>query len=211
MNATRPLFSTAIQPSIISVFSSTGSDPLALFSVSTDKTLPTDSFVQLLHDYLSSPTTTAQKTLLRLPEFDRRDDTDSHTRGRELDQTVLHIQSPTLPTTYIQCPPISPSAGPSAGSTVLGIKHPWMHIQVRNLSKEWSFEVGIVDQAGRGGIIRFSVFQVIDFDPQLLLLRRDCNTIDATCGFPASKRTRCSRVYRWLTNKRSPLARLARQ
>ncbi|KAF9528359.1 hypothetical protein CPB83DRAFT_854469, partial [Crepidotus variabilis] len=34
-----------------------------------------------------------------------------------------------------------------------------MHLQVRNLGREWSFEVGIVDQAGQIGIIRLSTFQ----------------------------------------------------
>ena len=35
-----------------------------------------------------------------------------------------------------------------------------MHLQVRNLGREWAFEVGIVDQAGRVGIVRLSTFQV---------------------------------------------------
>ena len=165
MQSTTLLFSASVQPSIISLFSSTGSDPLALFAVTTDKTLPADSFVHLLHDRLSSPPPASPMELLRLPELDRRGVEDSHIRGRELEQTVLHIQSPTLPTTYIQCPPITASAGSAERSTVLGIKHPWMHIQVRNLSREWSFEVGIVDQAGRAGILRFSTFQVIGRNP----------------------------------------------
>ncbi|KJA18415.1 hypothetical protein HYPSUDRAFT_190988 [Hypholoma sublateritium FD-334 SS-4] len=143
MKYTNALLSTTIQPSIISLFSSSGSDPLALFTVTTDKTLPADSFVHFLHDHLSSPPPASPMGLLR----------------RELEQTVLHIQSPTLPTTYIHCPPITASAGSVERSAVLGIKHPWMHIQVRNLSREWSFEVGIVDQAGRVGILRFSTFQ----------------------------------------------------
>lgn len=161
--STKTLLSAAVQPSIVSLFSSTGSDPLALFSSVTDKTLPTDSFVHLLHDRLSSPTPTSPKTLLRLPALDGRDDLDPHLRGRELEQSVLHIQSPTIPTTYIQCPPITSSFASSGKSHGLGIKHPWIHLQIRNLAREWSFEVGIVDQAGRMGIIRLSTFQVIDF------------------------------------------------
>jgi hypothetical protein len=38
-----------------------------------------------------------------------------------------------------------------------------MHLQVRNLGREWAFEVGIVDHAGRVGIVRLSTFQVNSF------------------------------------------------
>jgi hypothetical protein len=33
-----------------------------------------------------------------------------------------------------------------------------MHLQVRNLGREWAFEVGIVDLAGRVGIVRPAVY-----------------------------------------------------
>lgn len=145
-----------------------------MFTVTTDKTLPTDSFTHFLHDRLSSPLPASPMELLHLPELVRRDVEDSYIRGRELEQTVLHIQSPTLPTTYIQCPSITPNAGSVVRSAVLGIKHPWMHIQVRNLSREWSFEVGIVDQAGRVGILRFSTFQVINHDSRYFIRGRNC-------------------------------------
>lgn len=162
-SSTKTLLSAAVQPSIVSLFSSTSSDPLALFSSVTDKTLPVDSFIHLLHDRLSSPEPTAPKTLLRLPALDGRDELDPNFRGRELEQSVLHIQSPTIPTTYIQCPPITSNFGSSERTHGLGIKHPWIHLQIRNLGREWAFEVGIVDQAGRVGLIRLSTFQVIDF------------------------------------------------
>lgn len=45
----------------------------------------------------------------------------------------------------------------------LGIEHPWIHLQVRNLHREWSFEVGIVDRSGREGVVRCSTFQVYIF------------------------------------------------
>jgi hypothetical protein len=84
-----------------------------------------------------------------------------------LDQTVLHLQSPTLPTTFIRCP--------SVGSD-LHLKHPWLHIQVKQLGREWSFEVGIVDHAGREGTLRCSTFKVtgrlprsVDYSFSLLL------------------------------------------
>jgi hypothetical protein len=99
---------------------------------------------------------------------DRGDDDDTGYTGYSLNQTVLQIQSPTLRTTYIQCPPVdslypdnSSSSGARDKSNNLGIKHPWMHVQVRDMGREWSFEVGLVDQSGRMGIVRLSTFQVL--------------------------------------------------
>lgn len=161
------LFPASVQPSIISLFSSTSSDPLALFRTSLDKSLPSDSFLHFLHDQYSHPPPPPPASLLHLPnisisEQDNNNNnynikSPNHGHGYELDQTVLHIQSPTIQTTYIQCPKIE-SRDTAAGS--LGVKHPWMHLQVRNLGREWAFEVGIVDHAGRVGIVRLSTFQV---------------------------------------------------
>ena len=150
------LFSTSVQPSIISLFSSTGSDPLTLFRTSVDKSLPSDSFLHFLHDQYSSPPPPPPGSLLHLPKISEQQD-NSPSHGYELDQTVLHIQSPTIQTTYIQCPK---AESRDDKSNVLGVKHPWMHLQVRNLGREWAFEVGIVDHAGRVGIVRLSTFQV---------------------------------------------------
>ena len=148
------LFSASVQPSIISLFSSTSSDPLSLFRTSVDKSLPSDSFLHLLHDQYSAPPPPPPGSLLHLPKISEQDNSPS--RGYELDQTVLHIQSPTIQTTYIQCP----KAESRDKSNALGVRHPWMHLQVRNLGREWAFEVGIVDHAGRVGIVRLSTFQV---------------------------------------------------
>ncbi|KAF8815736.1 hypothetical protein BYT27DRAFT_7192471 [Phlegmacium glaucopus] len=152
------LFSTSVQSSIISLFSSTGSDPLALFQTSLDKSLPSDSLIHFLHDRYSNPPPPPPGSLLQLPNISEQED-NTQSLGYELDQTVLHIQSPTIQTTYIQCPK-SESRSRDDRSNVLGIKHPWMHLQVRNLGREWAFEVGIVDHAGRVGIVRLSTFQV---------------------------------------------------
>ena len=56
--------------------------------------------------------------------------------GKTLACTVLHLQSPTLMTTFICSPPLS-------RCLTLGLKHAWMHLQVRNMGKEWVFEVGL--------------------------------------------------------------------
>ncbi|KAF9558071.1 hypothetical protein CPC08DRAFT_692495 [Agrocybe pediades] len=168
------LISAATQPSTVCLFSSTSSEPLSLFSVSTDQDLPSDSFVAHLHDRLSSPMPPSPRVLLKLPSFGHDDQEEASYRSSELDQTVLHIQSPTIRTTYIQSPPVFPPFAEinerEHGQPIgLGLKHPWMHLQVRNLGREWSFETAIVDHAGRMGIIRFSTFQKA---PRLKLNRK---------------------------------------
>lgn len=140
------MFSRSFQPSIVSLFSSTGSDPFTgLWKVQKDDTLPEDSFVHLLNDETSLPPPPRDQNLVS------HDDANPSRQMTRLDQTVLHIQSPTLPTTYIRCPSVDSD---------LHLKHPWLHIQVKRLGREWSFEVGIVDHAGREGVIRCSTFKV---------------------------------------------------
>ena len=153
------MFSSSIQPGLVSLFSSTGSDPLGIFSTHTDDALPSDSLICLLNDATSQPTPPAPRTLITATGLE--DDTTS-SPNYTLDQTVLHIQSPTLRTTYMRCPPVSPGVpGRASASTGhLGLKHPWIHLQVRNMGREWSFEMGLIDQSGREGIVRCSTFQV---------------------------------------------------
>ncbi|KAE9407871.1 hypothetical protein BT96DRAFT_52628 [Gymnopus androsaceus JB14] len=131
------MFSAAVQPAIVSLFSSTGSNPLQLFSTHCDNSLPSDTFV-LLNDRSKPQTNLVSGS--------------SDESGFLLDQTVLHIHSPSLPKTYIQCP--------SQSGKELGLRHSWIHVQARNLGRDWSFEVGIADQVGRKGTLRFSTFQV---------------------------------------------------
>lgn len=150
------MFAGSVQPDIVSLFSSTGSDPLGLFSLHVDGSLPSDSFFHLLNDSTSLPAPPPPAVLISTPSVYRDEHSDT-SQGHQLSQTVLHIQSPTLRKTFIQCPPSAPS---SSGSGGLGLKHTWLHIQVRNLARDWSFEVGIVDKMGRQGIVRCSTFQV---------------------------------------------------
>jgi hypothetical protein len=147
---------SAVQPGIVSLFSSTGSDPLQLFSVHTDPSLPAHSVIHLVHDTSSHPPPPPPAILIQLSPDEN---SDAPSPWYTLDQTVLHIQSPTLPTTYIRCPPDRAAGALRGIEEHLGIRHPWMHIQVRELGSAWSFELGIVDLAGRLGIVRCSTFQ----------------------------------------------------
>ncbi|KAJ7649318.1 hypothetical protein B0H17DRAFT_1102262 [Mycena rosella] len=146
------MFSNQIQPEVVSLFSSTGSNPLSLFGSSCDSTLPADSLIHLLNDKSSLPAPAAPAVVILPPSLEENsDDTESSTSGLNLGQTVLHIQSPTLRTTYIRCPPNHQAN--------LGLKHPWIHIQVRDMGREWSLELGLFDRDGHVGIVRLSTFQ----------------------------------------------------
>ncbi|OSX60844.1 hypothetical protein POSPLADRAFT_1147024 [Postia placenta MAD-698-R-SB12] len=144
------MFSSDVQPSLVSIFSSTGSEPLSTFLSSTDKSLPSDSFICFCNDATSLPHPRLPATLVS-PSTNEQGAPDY-----ALQQTVLHIQSPTLRTTFIRCPPFRDANGPSGH---LGMKHPWIHFQVRNMGRECSLEIGLVDQSGREGVVRCSTFQ----------------------------------------------------
>ena len=155
------MFSGSFQPAIVSLFSSTGSDPLCLWSLKTDPSLPADSFACFLNDSESTPTPPDPAVLIS-PHPVAADTGDgqinnSQGMGYTLTQTVLHMQSPSLTSTYLQCPPQGRHMGREGD---LGLKHPWMHIQVRNIGRPWSFELGLVDWSGKEGVVRCSTFQV---------------------------------------------------
>ncbi|RPD55995.1 hypothetical protein L227DRAFT_656524 [Lentinus tigrinus ALCF2SS1-6] len=154
------MFSSSVQPGLVSLFSSTGSDPLSLFSSKADTSLQSDSFICLLHDATSQPAPSPPRSMITANDPDEDDAHAPTSPNYALDQTVLHIQSPTVKTTYILCPPAHLNGAiRGRGGGDLGLKHPWIHFQVRNMGREWAFEVGIVDQSGREGILRCSTFQ----------------------------------------------------
>ena len=159
------MFSGSVQPAIVSLFSSTGSEPLYLWSAQSDSSLPADSIICLLDDSKSTPTPSPPATLIspHLVGVDAGGNGSGDVperMGYSLTQTVLHIQSPSLTKTYLRCPPQSWVRTRTGREGDLGLKHPWVHIQVRNMGRPWSFELGLVDQTGKEGIVRCSTFQV---------------------------------------------------
>ncbi|KAI0346404.1 hypothetical protein BDW22DRAFT_754877 [Trametopsis cervina] len=142
------MFSSSVQPSLVSLLSTTSSECLSLFATQVDSALPADSFICLLNDASSAPQPPTPAMLISPPNILTRDE---EGEGYSLDQTVLHIQSPTMRKTYIRCP--------SSSGVNLGLQLSWLHLQVRDLGREWSFEVGVCDRASKRGIIRFSTFQ----------------------------------------------------
>jgi hypothetical protein len=191
------MFARSVQPDVVSLFSSTGSDPLGLFSVQVDGSLPSDSFIHLLNDFTSLPAPSPPAALITAPSVYRDQHTDT-SRGYQLNHTVLHIQSPTLRKTFIHCPPSVPPHA-SSGGGVLGLKHTWLHIQVRNLGRDWSFEVGIADKTGRQGTVRCSTFQVhfsiVPEPARQSLMGDDSRNRQSLCVIAAHSRCSISRSY----------------
>lgn len=162
------MFQNIVQPPIISLFSSTSSDCLSLFSVQVDPNRPSESFIHILEDDTSLPLPSPTKTMIGLMKLDRSSDEEEQSNyGFSISSPVLHIQSPTLPSTFILCPPIGWRNGAMNRERDLGIKLGWLHLQVRNLGKAWSFEVGVVDPSSHEGRIRCSTFQVSDSPPEV--------------------------------------------
>ena len=158
------MFSGSVQPAIVSLFSSTGSEQLSLWSLKTDSSLPADSFACFLDDSTSNPIPPAPAVLISPHPLggDSGDggDKSSQRMGYTLTQTVLHVQSPSLTKTYMRCPPNGWGRSRLGREGDLALKHPWVHIQVRYMGRPWSFELGLVDQTGKEGVVRCSTFQV---------------------------------------------------
>lgn len=79
-----------------------------------------------------------------------------------LDQTVLHLQSPTIATTFIRSPPFSTRSSLLEGQLLeLAIPLPFVHFQLRSIDRHLPFlvEVGIKDIKGQHARIRVSTFQ----------------------------------------------------
>lgn len=79
------------------------------------------------------------------------------TRGT-VDHVVVHIQSPSIVSTFIQSPPKGLHGRVGDG---LGIRLNVLHMQLRRLgaSRPFMFEVGVQDAKGRPGRLRWSTFQ----------------------------------------------------
>ncbi|KAI0822969.1 hypothetical protein BC628DRAFT_629201 [Trametes gibbosa] len=177
------MFASAVQPSLVSLFSSTGSDPLNLFGSHVDSALPSDSFICILNDTTSEPPPPPPQKLT-----DLNDTADESLPDYALGQSVLHIQSPAIRDTWIRSPPTQSRSGSQETSREtnmhLGLKHSWIHLQVRNVHREWAFEVGLVDQSGREGIVRCATFQK---EPRLKLGTRPLLLLPLALPPPSSR------------------------
>jgi hypothetical protein len=135
----------ASQTSVLSLLSSTSSDPLQLFQICIPASDKGGSCIISLHDAAAVPpeSLSVNSSLIKPPPirgYNEKEATEDYYEGYSLDQAVVHIQSPLLQSTFIQCPRIAlhklyelPSSGIRNPTHDLGIKLPWMHVQVRNM------------------------------------------------------------------------------
>lgn len=146
--AATSLFGDVVQPESLSLFSSTSSDPLALWAVHQNADLPEDSGIRLLIDETddtaqNDPGITHESFILRKQDAPKGCSS----------EPVLHIQSPAIRNTFIRSPP-SPI-------TELAIELAHISFQFRGVgsARPFAFEIGIKDECGLQGTIRISSFQ----------------------------------------------------
>lgn len=154
------MFAHTVQPPLISLLNSSAVPALSpLWTAHTDAQLPEDSTVCVLMDDepaskenfkpVDEGWATSQQTQdTPQPGAGATAFIPKHTTIGALAQPVIHLQSPTIRTTYIHASP-------------LGLTLPWLGLQFRRLgTRECAVEVGVVDAHGNAGRIRCSSFQV---------------------------------------------------
>jgi len=150
-----PLLSNSVQPALLTLLNSSSSPPLSpLFRRRVDRDLPADSTVCVLRDDDDPVAPVAPLSVDGTPTPGERVALvpRSAVRG-STGHRVIHVQSPTVRTTYIQ-------AGAPSSSASLGVELPWLGLQIKRLGRrEFAFEIGVRDRTGVQGIIRFSTFQ----------------------------------------------------
>lgn len=163
-----PLLATTAPPTVLSLLSSS-SFPSPVWSSHVDPALPEDSLI--LHFPLDTSPSPSPSTPLHpsaavvhapLPPRAPPPSSDQPTpslratsrldRG-DLSHPVIHIQSPTIRTTFLRCPP-SPA-------DELGLSLAWLHFQFKPLGqRQLVIEVGVRDGRGVAGTVRCCSFTV---------------------------------------------------
>lgn len=157
------LLSGTLQPPLLTLLSSTSAPSLSpLFRTQTDPSLPAESYITSIPDSSLSPLDTSSAPS-RVPK---------HPARGEIIHDVIHIQSPSMGTTYIQagCSVTSYNKRIAArkgkgkaeeGDVPLGVEVGWVGMQLRRLGRrEFTIEAGFVDSKGREGVVRCSTFKV---------------------------------------------------
>ncbi|BGP32043.1 hypothetical protein JCM10296v2_003822 [Rhodotorula toruloides] len=170
---------TTKQPSLISLFSSTSSNPTLLGHLEAAKG-SNESFIALLED-----ATDGQETLLAwtgssqadlqarsaslAAQRDSSGTTLQHLRGH-----VLHLQAPDCRTTCIRFGSLDKGKWKEDG---LGIELPVVHLQLKELGREMYVDVAVVDDKDEMTVVRSSTWQLevellpaTDSHPRLLHL-----------------------------------------
>ncbi|GAA6059273.1 hypothetical protein JCM10212_006666 [Sporobolomyces blumeae] len=154
------LLDNTLQPTVLSLFSSTSSHPLVLASeVRCSATATTDSFVSLLDDE-----TNERETLVAFnggpDELPQRvaalNGVHLASAGEQIRGRVLHLQDPDCRTTSVRWGDHSEAGRRQRG---LGIELAHVHLQVKDLGQTFFVDVGVVDDRDEVFVIRCSTFQ----------------------------------------------------
>ncbi|GAA5988598.1 hypothetical protein JCM5350_005761 [Sporobolomyces pararoseus] len=156
------LLDSTIQPSIISLFSSTSSHPLLLASAIQTSSTSSDSFISFLHDNNIS------EEKERLISFNSAASDSgqrsqplqviAHEHNKNLRSRVLHLQDPDCRTTSVRWGSLVRKDGMGAEGA-LGIELEYLHLQVKNLGQNFFFDVAVIDDRGEVFVLRSSTFQ----------------------------------------------------
>ncbi|BGP40037.1 hypothetical protein JCM10449v2_003995 [Rhodotorula kratochvilovae] len=157
------LLDSVIQPSIISLFSSTSTHPTLLATCVPGTDAVTDSFVSLLDDATDSRETLLAWSGSSAAELSARVESLARLRrglpaqAKDLDGQVLHLQAPDCRTTSVRWGSFSPETWRRDG---LGVELPVLHFQLKHLEQTMYIDVAVVDEQDEVIIVRCSTFQV---------------------------------------------------
>ncbi|CEQ42440.1 SPOSA6832_04273, partial [Sporobolomyces salmonicolor] len=154
------LLDKVLQPSVISLFSSTASHPLLLASTATSHSLTCDSFISLLGDaaderetlvaWNGRPAELTPRTK-SLAAQKQGGSVEAHLRSQ-----VLHLQDPDCRSTSVRW---GTWRKERRGEEGLGIELGFLHLQLKNLGQMVYFDVGAMDDRGEVYLIRCSSWQ----------------------------------------------------
>ncbi|WVF72977.1 hypothetical protein IAT40_007795 [Kwoniella sp. CBS 6097] len=151
------LLSGSIQPPLLTLLSSTSTPSLSPLFTSVVDPSSSDARITSLPDSQSASSSSSSSR--KVPH--------TQPKGCTL-HNVVHIQSPDPRKTYIQAGcslteyrrRLDKGKARDDGRIPLGVELPWIGLQIKRLGRrDMSFEVGIVDNRGREGVVRCSSFK----------------------------------------------------
>ncbi|BGP16131.1 hypothetical protein JCM10213_006065 [Rhodosporidiobolus nylandii] len=201
------LLDNVVQPTVLSLFSSTSSDPTLLAHLKTDSATPSDSFISLLYDSgdshetllawsASSAADLAARTASLATQRSNQDEGASEDAPplKQLSGKVLHLQAPDCRTTSVRWGSWQEENWRKEG---LGIELPVLHLQVKDLGQTMYVDVGILGEKGDVTLVRFSTWQP---QPELLPATPSSpRLLHLPLTFPSSTASTTPLLTRWTT------------
>lgn len=155
------------QPPLVSLFSSTSSDPLLLATTVTAPNTP-ESFISLLEDSTdgketlvawqpSGPQDLATRVASLAKQRQLPVEPTGSTTLKNLRDRVLHLQAPDCRTTSVKWGSLHKGKWREDG---LGVELPVLHLQLKDLHQTMFIDVAVVDDQGELHLVRASTWQV---------------------------------------------------